>query len=324
MAQRIGELLISEGRLSEPILARALEVQSGTAKGIRLGGILLKWGLLAEEELLAALSKVHRCPPVPWSSLVAAKKEAVLLLSPMQASRLGAMPYDADAKSVRVAFVNPSDLAAIDEVKAVAAKRVIPAVATEVRLLQAQHRFYGLPLTRDVWSIVHRLEESPKTRSAESPAEPKETPALFSPSENNGLPPPPDFFTEVPTLSAPSVEPAEETEAVEDLESKTTEPRDDPNDTLGVATTGRSADLHGSALDPFSDKIPLTKFVEDALSYYGGKPSFPSALATFEEEWEKDLNSSLEDKKPNRFAKVEPRAGSRDLDETRPSRPRTR
>ena len=137
MAKRIGELLVSEGRISHEILNRALELQGFNEKGLRLGGILLKWGLLREEEILDALSRLHRCPFVGWSVLSAADPVAVKLLSPALAERLGALPYAVDDRNLHVAFVNPSDLAAVDEVTAITRKRVKPAVALEVRLYQA-------------------------------------------------------------------------------------------------------------------------------------------------------------------------------------------
>ncbi|MGH9316005.1 MAG: hypothetical protein ACRD1P_02700, partial [Thermoanaerobaculia bacterium] len=159
--RRIGEFLIAEGLVSEAALARALEFQRASGKALSLGGIFLNWGLVGEEALLQALAKLHNCPAVAWDQLSCASPEAVHLLSGEQAIRIGAMPYATDKKIVRVAFANPSNLAAVDEVAAITKRRVVPGVTTEVRLLQAHQRFYSRPIPVPLWTILQKLDRKP-------------------------------------------------------------------------------------------------------------------------------------------------------------------
>jgi hypothetical protein len=169
MGRKLGELLVAEGRISEAVLSRALEIQGTQARGLRLGAILLRWGLVPEKALLETLARAHRCPAVDWATLSTASQDAVNLLTAAQSKRLAAVPYAADKKSVRVAFANPSDLPAIDEVASITRRRVIVMVTTEVRLLQAQQRFYQRPLPRDVWTILQKIEHPASVRSVAAP-----------------------------------------------------------------------------------------------------------------------------------------------------------
>jgi Type II secretion system (T2SS), protein E, N-terminal domain len=153
---RIGELLVAEGVLTPAAVQRALDVQR--LARVRLGTILLDWDLLAEEKLLAALGVLHRCEAVGWERLAAAPPAVVRLLPPTTAVRLSAIPYALEGRSLRVAFTNPSNLDAVDEVSAVTGRRILPSVVSELRLLQAHHLFYGRPIPAEYRTIVQRLE----------------------------------------------------------------------------------------------------------------------------------------------------------------------
>jgi hypothetical protein len=165
--RRIGELLVAEGLLTEAAVNRALGFQRLSVERVKLGTILLNWELLAEDTLLAALSKLHGCPPVTWELLGAARVETVRLLAANHAARIGAIPYSAEKSLLHVAFVNPSDIAGIDEVAALTGRRVAAGVTTEVRMLQAQQRFYGRHIPLEFRAISQKLDRrTAETRRA--------------------------------------------------------------------------------------------------------------------------------------------------------------
>ena len=183
---RIGELLIAEGVLSEVALQSALGFQRHTGEPFRLGTILLDRDLLGENSLLKALSAIHRCDFVTWPELLRASPRIVRLLPERAAVRLGAIPYALEGRGVRVAFKNPSNLAAVDEVSAVTNRPVIPAVITEVRLLQALHLFYGRPVPIEFRSVLHKLERNEerrlhRTRVTMRPLSPRPGPVSVAP-----------------------------------------------------------------------------------------------------------------------------------------------
>ena len=161
---RIGELLVAEGVLSDVAVQSALGFQRHTGEPFRLGTILLDRDLLSEEKLLKALSAIHRCDYVTWPDILKTPPEIVRLLAERAAVRLGAVPYALEGRGVRVAFKNPSNLAAVDEVSAVTNRPVIPAVISEVRLLQAFHLFYGRPIPLEFRGVLNKLERNEERR----------------------------------------------------------------------------------------------------------------------------------------------------------------
>lgn len=156
--RRIGEMLVAEGLLTEAAVQRALGYQRLSGERMRLGTILLGWDLLPEDSLLAALSTFHRCPAVSWAMLASTPNEVVRLLPGPHAIRLDAIPYGAEKGVVRVAFVNPSNLGAIDEVAALTGRRVLPGVTTEARLLQAHQKFLGKPVPLPYRQFLQKLD----------------------------------------------------------------------------------------------------------------------------------------------------------------------
>ncbi len=158
---RIGEILIAEGFLTEASVQRALGFQRSGGDRVKLGSILLNWELLSEESLLAGLAKLHRRPGVSWASLQDAPMAVVRLLPASHAARLSAIPYSDERRLLRVAFVNPSNIAAIDEVSALTGRSVAPGVATEARLLQAQQKFYGRHVPMEYRTLLQKLDRRP-------------------------------------------------------------------------------------------------------------------------------------------------------------------
>jgi hypothetical protein len=161
---RIGELLIAEGVLSEVAVQSALGFQRHTGEPFRLGTILLDRELLGEESLLKALAAIHRCDYATWPQILKAGPHIVRILPERAAIRLAAIPYALEGRGLRVAFKNPSNLAAVDEVSALTDRPVIPAVISEVRLFQALHLFYGRPVPIEFRSVLQKLERNEKRR----------------------------------------------------------------------------------------------------------------------------------------------------------------
>jgi Type II secretion system (T2SS), protein E, N-terminal domain len=161
---RIGELLVADGVVSEVAVQSALGFQRHTGEPFRLGTILLDRDLLPEENLLRALSSIHRCDYVTWPDLLKAPPKVVRLLSERAAVRLGALPYALEGRGVRVAFKNPSNLAAVDEVSAVTGRPVTPSVISEIRLLQAFNLFFGRPVPIEFRGVLQKLERNEERR----------------------------------------------------------------------------------------------------------------------------------------------------------------
>lgn len=299
---RIGELLLSEGRISEATLSRALKLQSEDGKGTRLGAVLLKWDLLAEHDLLEALSRYHRCPSADRDALAGADRKAVALLSADQAARLSAMPYAFEDKAVRVAFADPSNLAAVDEVKAITGRRVVPAVTSQVRLVQAHQRFYSRVVTLDLWSIVQKLE-----RKRRSPAAAPTSSALPDLAPEVSPNPSAPVQSQEPELQAASVAGASVGTAADELVEELADPISEEDfETIALAhAPSRAVDIRievegnrkpkeNREPDPFSDDCSLAKFVEDALNFFAGDSDLGNVLETLQEPIE-ELDASTQE-----------------------------
>ena len=279
---RIGDLLLGEGVLSAPGLERALAAQQRTRSEVRLGSALLGLGVITEDTLLGALARAHGCPTVGAAELDNAQPAAVKRLPSARAYRLNAMPYAIDKKTIRVAFADPSNIAAIDEVAAVTGCRVLPAVTSEVRLMEAHQKHYGRVLSRHFVSILKRLST------------PKEE--IASDVLQVAVPPPPPRFLDfgAPPSEAdlqaelPSLMPGEPVEAAERSES--------PAET--------------TAQDRFSDEYSLTEFLAEALD--GVSLDDLWQAGGFDEELPLDLgeplveNDDLERTRPSRRSPPSP------------------
>lgn len=310
MAKRIGDVLISDGLLSEKTLARALELQSGMARGTKLGAILLKWDLLGERDLLRTLAKMHRCPAVDWATLSRADNSVTRLLSAAQAKRLGALPYAVEGKRLRVAFTNPSNIAAVDEVQAITGRGVLVAVTSEARMSQAQQRFYSVPLSREMWSVVQKIEARDAGTHASGRAVAPPPPVLGGPAP---APEPEAACSDVWLADGPPV--ISETDDSAGL--PTPAPGDETVEEAGIEVTPAEelsmvpVEIATTAPDPLADDGPLSSFLEGVIHYYGSNSDLHEALAAMEIGPVEDLDASL------LVAEEEPSGDS--LDETHPS-----
>lgn len=246
--RRLGEWLVGQGLVTEPALTRALAAQKRVGHRLRLGGVLLGSGLVSEEALLDALSRLHHCPAVGWATLSSAEPEVVALLNGARAARLEAIPYAIEKTTLKVAFRDPSNIGAVDEVAAVTGRRVQPAVTSEVRLMQAHEKFYSRAMSGQFWNVLKRLDG-------------RSVPIDAAPATSR-LPPPPQFS------ATPESEPEAPREAVPFLDSRD-------------GDAGSLAGEPEAAQNPFSDGYSLNDFLSDALAFGVMPESLP------ETEWER-------------------------------------
>jgi hypothetical protein len=251
LRRRLGDLLVQEGLLTAEMLQRALSAQMRAGGGMKLGGFLVGSGVIPERVLLETLGRIHRCPWVGWTELSAADPAAFGLLPDKRAFKLGAFPYSIEKKTLKVAFSDPSNLAAIDEVAALTGCRVVPAVASEARLMQAHEKFYGRPLGQTFWNLLNRMNRpKPPAPAATRPVVPPPPPRFSGPD-------PAEEDPESDAPLAPDYTPQSPPAAFLSDEAEMHEP---PTSAGGTA-------IRTSPPDPFSDGYSLADFVADALAF---------------------------------------------------------
>jgi hypothetical protein len=142
MAQRLGEMLLHGGALTEAQLEEVLSAQS--VYGGRIGTNLVEMGLLSEEDLAQLLNLKLGVPAVDPSSLEAVPAALVALLPQEMVLRFQVLPVALDGKRLTLAMADPSDFNAIDEIGFYTGMVVVPRVCSELRLSMALERYYGI------------------------------------------------------------------------------------------------------------------------------------------------------------------------------------
>jgi type IV pilus assembly protein PilB len=139
MTSRLGEALQRRGELTAEQLAKAIEHQ--VENGGALSTHLVKLGFLSEEQLLAYLEREYRLPIVdPLSFEI---DRAVLALVPLPLiHKHHLIPTSLVRSTLTLAMADPSNLAAINEIKFLTGYDVRVAVAAPASILGAIERHY--------------------------------------------------------------------------------------------------------------------------------------------------------------------------------------
>ncbi len=150
---RLGELLVSQGLLTEEQLKFALEEQKRT--GRQLGRVVVEAAFVTEEGISQALAKQLRAIYVDLKQF-SPDPALVRLLPEAQARRYRAIVLSDLGDRLRVGFVNPTDLQAYDELTRILKRDVELAVVTEGGFLAAIDRLYRR--TEEISGLAKELQ----------------------------------------------------------------------------------------------------------------------------------------------------------------------
>ena len=167
LGDKVGELLVRGGLVTEEQLIKALEVQRGTAK--RIGEVLVELGLVTEIDIATVLSKQLGIPYATRSSglLNAPKGEGLEELVPEEFSRQHlVLPLSRTLHSLTVACANPLDLITMDNLSRLTGCEVNPIVAPKSDLESAIAAFYGDSRLKDAIGQSYQVAEPGEERPA--------------------------------------------------------------------------------------------------------------------------------------------------------------
>lgn len=181
---RLGQLLLRADLVTENDLARALGVQQFA--GGRIGTLLLERGSVSEDDLGKMLAQQHGCEYASWKLLEDIPGTVIGALPAKFAIRHAAVPYDRMEGSLRCVLRDPADLRILDELFFVTGRKILAAVAPEVRIYQALEKYYGERRTPRFAILAEKL--SRPARAAK---------------EAIAAPPPPQFYGESAGVPAP-------------------------------------------------------------------------------------------------------------------------
>jgi hypothetical protein len=151
-----GEWLVEEKLLHPKGLERAMDIYKATQS--RLDTVILDLGLMSESSVLDALGRFHKTRTVSRAQFSAAEA-AARMVSPRIALRMRVVPFSVEGKTLSVATLDPGDLLVEDELALITGCMVASFVTLEIRLYEALHRLYGVPLSAQYASLITRFDE---------------------------------------------------------------------------------------------------------------------------------------------------------------------
>ncbi|HWB85003.1 MAG TPA: ATPase, T2SS/T4P/T4SS family [Bryobacteraceae bacterium] len=137
---RLGEILVTRGKIEADDLERALELQQ--ERGDKLGKILVDMGLIAQRDVLAALSDQLGVPLVPVDQPPPAVPE-MEGLSHRFLRQCRAFPVAVNDSVLTLAMADPLDFETVAAVRAYSGLQVQTALASEQDILDALEKHYG-------------------------------------------------------------------------------------------------------------------------------------------------------------------------------------
>ncbi|MFQ5579612.1 MAG: GspE/PulE family protein [Nitrospiria bacterium] len=152
--KRLGEMLISEGLLSEAQLERTLAEQR--EHGGRIGMLLKDLGFVTEDDIIKALGRQMGIAYVDLSSTII-DPEVIKTVPEILARRHSVIPLHKKENKLTLAMADPLNVFAIDDVKRVSGCEVEPVVGKEADMLRAIDRYYGMTGTME--EVVRSFEE---------------------------------------------------------------------------------------------------------------------------------------------------------------------
>ncbi len=142
--KRIGDILISEGIITEAQLKEAIVIQE--KEGGKLGEILIKLGHVDEKQIVIALSKQLNISYISAASdkLKPIADQNLEQLIPREfAAKNIVLPLSRNLNSLTVAMFDPLDLILIDNLKKITGCEINPVVTTRSNIRKAIEDFYG-------------------------------------------------------------------------------------------------------------------------------------------------------------------------------------
>jgi type IV pilus assembly protein PilB len=138
-AERLGDLLVSEGLLSREMLQQALAEHRSS--GMPLGFVVAKQGLVPEVEVTRLVARQLRVPAVDLSRFEADPR--LLKLIPAELARRHlVLPLKRDGRTLTVAMANPTDQILLQELRFLTRFDLFPVFAGEVTLRTLIDRYY--------------------------------------------------------------------------------------------------------------------------------------------------------------------------------------
>lgn len=161
MALKLGEALVKESLITREQLRLALERQ--VIFGGRIGTNIVELGILSEQELSVFLSRYFKIPAADPAEIASVDQEIIACISRELAEKYKVVPFRKDRNRLHVAMLDPRSMQSVDEIRFITGYEVIPYSISELRLLYALEKYYGVERDLRYISIFGKEEEKKST-----------------------------------------------------------------------------------------------------------------------------------------------------------------
>ncbi|MDP2938959.1 MAG: ATPase, T2SS/T4P/T4SS family [Candidatus Omnitrophota bacterium] len=142
--QKLGEILIRQNLITQEQLEKAITVQK--QEGGRIGEILIKLGIIKEQDMVVALGKQLSLPYATRSSglLIPQQDQGLEDLIPLEfAQRNLVLPLSRNMNSLTCAVFDPLDLILIDNIKKITGCEINLVIASRSDIISGIEEFYS-------------------------------------------------------------------------------------------------------------------------------------------------------------------------------------
>ncbi len=157
---RIGEMLVSAGKVSSDQLEQALEQQQKA--GGRLGTHLVKLGFLEDDELVEFLSQRYGVPAINLAE-VEIDETIIKIIPPDVSRKYTILPVSKAGARLTIAMVDPTNVFAMDDIKFMTGYNVEPVVASEAALREAIDKYYGSTHSIELKKVMEDITDTDDT-----------------------------------------------------------------------------------------------------------------------------------------------------------------
>lgn len=137
--QRLGDILVQDGILTEEHLFKALSLQKGT--GNKLGAILIAQGWLTEDQLFRVLEEQYQIPYIDINTVYIDPK-VPKLINEILARKHMAIPIRLEKNRLTIAMVDPLDIIAKDDIRITTGLELDVVISAQQDIARAINRFY--------------------------------------------------------------------------------------------------------------------------------------------------------------------------------------
>ena len=162
--RRLGDILVSEGVITEEQLTEALEKQRGTGK--KLGATLVDLGMTTEDDIVTALQRQLSLDRVRLSE-IKIPEEILKLVREDLLRKNTLLPFAFSIENMnvlRVAMADPLDIVAIDDLAILTNFQIEPVIATSRDITAAIDRYFG---NTEAMKVAEKFAKERKEQNAE-------------------------------------------------------------------------------------------------------------------------------------------------------------